>query len=101
MQIVMFNRSEIMPELPEMETYKSLLQLIIGGQSITEVMINREKSINVPIEEFASLVLHQKAIRAKMAPPQADQPMPNPFGGSTATSCDSKSVSECPRCCIC
>lgn len=56
----MFNRSEIMPELPEMETYKSLLQPLIGGQSITEVMINREKSINVPIEEFASLVLHQQ-----------------------------------------
>ncbi|WP_102272502.1 DNA-formamidopyrimidine glycosylase [Cytobacillus massiliigabonensis] len=49
-----------MPELPEMETYKSLLQPLIGGQSITGVTINREKSINVPVEQFTSLVINQK-----------------------------------------
>ncbi|MFD1705551.1 Fpg/Nei family DNA glycosylase [Siminovitchia sediminis] len=49
-----------MPELPEMETYKVLLEQIIGGQMITGVVINREKSINVPIEEFTRKVLHQK-----------------------------------------
>ncbi|USK55276.1 DNA-formamidopyrimidine glycosylase [Cytobacillus solani] len=49
-----------MPELPEMETYKLLLRPLIGGQTITEVTINREKSINVPVEQFTSLVLNQK-----------------------------------------
>lgn len=48
-----------MPELPEMETYKSLLQPLIGGQAITGVTINREKSINIPAEQFTSLVMNQ------------------------------------------
>lgn len=49
-----------MPELPEMETYKSLLQPLIGGKKITEVTINREKSINVPISQFKAQVENQK-----------------------------------------
>lgn len=49
-----------MPELPEMETYKSLLWPLIGSQTITGVTINREKSINVPVEQFDSLVINQK-----------------------------------------
>lgn len=49
----------MMPELPEMETYKSFLQQLISGQKITGVMINREKSINVPTEQFISFVSHQ------------------------------------------
>lgn len=48
-----------MPELPEMETYKSFLQQLIGGQKITGVTINREKSINAPIEQFTSKVDNQ------------------------------------------
>lgn len=49
-----------MPELPEMETYKSLLQPLIVSKKITEVTINREKSINVPIEQFKAQVENQK-----------------------------------------
>ena len=49
-----------MPELPEMETYKTLLQQLIGGQAITGVSINREKSINVPEDHFTQQVTNQK-----------------------------------------
>ncbi|MBS4201795.1 bifunctional DNA-formamidopyrimidine glycosylase/DNA-(apurinic or apyrimidinic site) lyase [Bacillus sp. FJAT-49732] len=49
-----------MPELPEMETYKSLLQQKIGGQTITDVVINREKSINIPADDFTRSVVNQK-----------------------------------------
>lgn len=49
-----------MPELPEMETYKNLLNQKIGGKTITEVIINREKSINVATTEFISKVESQQ-----------------------------------------
>ncbi|MCJ8008608.1 bifunctional DNA-formamidopyrimidine glycosylase/DNA-(apurinic or apyrimidinic site) lyase [Lederbergia wuyishanensis] len=49
-----------MPELPEMETYKSMLQQKIGGNTITDIFINREKSINVPTNEFLQRVINQK-----------------------------------------
>ncbi|MBS4196741.1 bifunctional DNA-formamidopyrimidine glycosylase/DNA-(apurinic or apyrimidinic site) lyase [Lederbergia citri] len=49
-----------MPELPEMETYKLLLQQKIVGQSITDVVINREKSINMPTDDFSRSVVNQK-----------------------------------------
>lgn len=49
-----------MPELPEMETYKNLLKQLIGGHPITGVVINREKSINVPTEQFSRQVKNQK-----------------------------------------
>ncbi|WP_068676397.1 bifunctional DNA-formamidopyrimidine glycosylase/DNA-(apurinic or apyrimidinic site) lyase [Oceanobacillus sp. Castelsardo] len=49
-----------MPELPEMETYKSLLQPLISGQIITQVTVNREKSINVPVNQFKAQVENQK-----------------------------------------
>ncbi|MEK3886451.1 Fpg/Nei family DNA glycosylase [Bacillus sp. FSL K6-3431] len=49
-----------MPELPEMETYKSLLQQMIVDHTITNVAINRQKSINVPTEHFIHHVLNQK-----------------------------------------
>ncbi|CAM3990497.1 Fpg/Nei family DNA glycosylase [Lederbergia lenta] len=49
-----------MPELPEMETYKLLLQQKILDQTITDIVINRKKSINVSLEYFKDHVLHQK-----------------------------------------
>lgn len=49
-----------MPELPEMETYKTLLHQLILDKSITGVAVNREKSINVPVEHFTRQVLNQK-----------------------------------------
>ncbi|MBW8351053.1 bifunctional DNA-formamidopyrimidine glycosylase/DNA-(apurinic or apyrimidinic site) lyase [Bacillus sp. IITD106] len=49
-----------MPELPEMETYKLLLQQKISGRTITDIVINREKSINMPIDDFLRGVVNQK-----------------------------------------
>lgn len=48
-----------MPELPEMETYKTLLGSLIGGQPISKIEIGREKSINVPVNQFTSQVTNQ------------------------------------------
>lgn len=48
-----------MPELPEMETYKTLLGSLIGGQKITNVEIGREKSINVPVDQFSMEISNQ------------------------------------------
>lgn len=51
-----------MPELPEMENYKILLNQKIAGQTITDVQINREKSINFNPNLFIKTVRHQKVI---------------------------------------
>ncbi|MBO0962227.1 bifunctional DNA-formamidopyrimidine glycosylase/DNA-(apurinic or apyrimidinic site) lyase [Neobacillus sp. MM2021_6] len=51
-----------MPELPEMETYRNLLNQKVAGQVITDVQINREKSINLKPELFRKTILHQKVI---------------------------------------
>jgi formamidopyrimidine-DNA glycosylase len=40
------------PELPEMETYRQLLIPRLSGKTITDVIITREKSVNVPADEF-------------------------------------------------
>jgi formamidopyrimidine-DNA glycosylase len=48
-----------MPELPEMENYKNLLMQRIDNKKITDVVIGREKSINIPVVEFTSLVKNQ------------------------------------------
>ncbi|MGO4886417.1 Fpg/Nei family DNA glycosylase [Anaerobacillus sp. MEB173] len=45
-----------MPELPEMETYKRLLHERVRGKKIDQVIINREKSINVPVPSFLAEV---------------------------------------------
>ncbi|MFC4800404.1 bifunctional DNA-formamidopyrimidine glycosylase/DNA-(apurinic or apyrimidinic site) lyase [Neobacillus sp. GCM10023253] len=49
-----------MPELPEMENYKIHLSQMIAGKTITDVQVNREKSINVNPELFKRTVLNQK-----------------------------------------
>lgn len=41
-----------MPELPEMENYKLLLNPRLNGRIITGVEVEREKSINVPVYSF-------------------------------------------------
>ncbi|MEJ8544248.1 Fpg/Nei family DNA glycosylase [Brevibacillus borstelensis] len=41
-----------MPELPEMETYRRLLQQRLAGQANTGVSIQREKTINMPAAAF-------------------------------------------------
>lgn len=41
-----------MPELPEMETYKKLLNNKLSGEIITDIEVNREKSINTSSVQF-------------------------------------------------
>jgi formamidopyrimidine-DNA glycosylase len=48
-----------MPELPEMENYRTLLEQQIVNRTISDIQINREKSINVPIENFRQKVIGQ------------------------------------------
>jgi formamidopyrimidine-DNA glycosylase len=43
-----------MPELPEMETYKRMLNERIVGRNITDAEVNREKTINVPVAQFVA-----------------------------------------------
>lgn len=45
-----------MPELPEMETYKTLLKQRLVNQRISGIDVQREKSINVSIEDFVRTV---------------------------------------------
>lgn len=52
-----------MPELPEMENYKMLLNQKITGSHISAVQVNREKSINVLPEVFINKVQGQKIIK--------------------------------------
>ncbi|QDP40356.1 bifunctional DNA-formamidopyrimidine glycosylase/DNA-(apurinic or apyrimidinic site) lyase [Radiobacillus deserti] len=49
-----------MPELPEMEHYKQLLEQTIKEKTITEVKILREKSINVSVSAFEKRVVSQQ-----------------------------------------
>ncbi|SEM94611.1 formamidopyrimidine-DNA glycosylase [Mesobacillus persicus] len=41
-----------MPELPEMETYRRLLSERIVGKPITDIEVNRDKTINAPPRQF-------------------------------------------------
>jgi len=52
-----------MPELPEMETCKKLLTEKIIGKIITDVEINREKSINISSMEFVQEIKGKQIIK--------------------------------------
>ncbi|WP_243297889.1 Fpg/Nei family DNA glycosylase [Bacillus litorisediminis] len=52
-----------MPELPEMENYRQLLEQKLKNRVITQVEINREKSINVTPDYFSKLVIQTKVVR--------------------------------------
>jgi formamidopyrimidine-DNA glycosylase len=49
-----------MPELPEMETYKTLLSERIIGKPIMDITINREKSLNITGAKFKHYVLNKR-----------------------------------------
>lgn len=51
-----------MPELPEMENYRRLLSQSILNVPITNVVVNREKSLNVTVDEFTSVLKGSKVI---------------------------------------
>ncbi|MBJ6363657.1 bifunctional DNA-formamidopyrimidine glycosylase/DNA-(apurinic or apyrimidinic site) lyase [Paenibacillus sp. GCM10012307] len=41
-----------MPEWPEMETYRKLLTGTVAGQTIQTVEVTRDKTVNIPAEQF-------------------------------------------------
>lgn len=43
-----------------MENYRRLLTVLVAGQSVLSVKINREKSVNLPVESFSRAVAHQR-----------------------------------------
>ncbi|QDR80015.1 bifunctional DNA-formamidopyrimidine glycosylase/DNA-(apurinic or apyrimidinic site) lyase [Sporomusa termitida] len=44
-----------MPEIPEIETVRVHLEHKVQGQAIEQVIVNREKALNVPVAEFSAL----------------------------------------------
>lgn len=48
------------PELPEMENYRRLLSRFIINRPITAVHITREKSINMPSDAYANLLMGER-----------------------------------------
>jgi formamidopyrimidine-DNA glycosylase len=55
---VFLEGADTMPELPEMETYRRLLTEQLGGRTITDVEINREKSININPGQLKSQLIN-------------------------------------------
>src|SRR5690554_2556299 len=59
-----------MPEWPEMEHYRKLLEARLLHQPITDIHIERERSLNMSTDEFTNRVGGQRIIalqrRAKM-----------------------------------
>ncbi|NMO95963.1 DNA-formamidopyrimidine glycosylase [Paenibacillus lemnae] len=51
-----------MPELPEMENYRRLLTNHITNIPIRQITVNREKSINIPADEFSNTLIGAKII---------------------------------------
>jgi formamidopyrimidine-DNA glycosylase len=51
-----------MPELPEMEHYRRMLDVRINNKRITDVRIERERSLNMSTTEFTNRVLGQQVI---------------------------------------
>lgn len=51
-----------MPEMPEMENYRKLLSNEIIDVPVTGVTVNREKSVNVPVEQFTSALKGARVI---------------------------------------
>ncbi|RIX50165.1 DNA-formamidopyrimidine glycosylase [Paenibacillus nanensis] len=52
-----------MPELPEMETYKNLLNERIAGKIVRSVEVTREKTVNVPVDAFKARVAGRRLVR--------------------------------------
>jgi len=53
------------PELPEMEVYKSQLNERVAGKTVTAVDVEREKTINVPVASFADRVVGMRIDRVE------------------------------------
>lgn len=51
-----------MPEWPEMETYRNLLNERICGRKIASVIVNRDKTVNEPPAQFAETLVHREIL---------------------------------------
>lgn len=51
-----------MPELPEMENYRQLLSQRIINVPITNVIVNREKTINMETEAFIDALIGARVV---------------------------------------
>lgn len=51
-----------MPELPEMENYRKLLSQHIINVPISDVIVNREKSINMETEAFRNALIGARVV---------------------------------------
>lgn len=51
-----------MPELPEMENYRQLLSQRIINVPITNVIVNREKTINMETEAFINALIGARVV---------------------------------------
>ncbi|MGL5514235.1 MAG: DNA-formamidopyrimidine glycosylase family protein, partial [Sporomusa sp.] len=45
-----------MPEIPEIETVRMHLERKIKSQTIGQVIVNREKALNIDVQQFTGLV---------------------------------------------
>lgn len=54
-----------MPELPEMEHYRRMLSARIVPRTIDSIEIGREKSLNVPADEFKAEVLGKRVVEVR------------------------------------
>ncbi|MDF2569191.1 MAG: mutM 1 [Sporomusa sp.] len=54
-----------MPEIPEIETVRVHLEHKTKGKVIENVIVSREKALNVPSEEFVGIVIGQQIIAAR------------------------------------
>lgn len=51
-----------MPELPEMENYRIQISQKLSGKTITDVEVNREKSINIPVNSFKDNIVNKQLV---------------------------------------
>lgn len=54
-----------MPEIPEIETVRRQLEQKVRGKTVSQVVVNREKSLNVPADEFIKTVAGQQITEAR------------------------------------
>jgi len=54
-----------MPEIPEIETVRRQLEANVVGKRISQVIVNREKTLNVPAEEFMRVLTERRMISVR------------------------------------
>ena len=54
-----------MPEIPEIETFRRHLEAKVVDKIVDRVIVNREKSLNVPAEEFQAALTGKRIVAAR------------------------------------